>query len=133
MTDRYKLITLPHFSDDRGETVPFELDDRFPFAVKRVYVITGTPDAVRGGHAHRQEEEVFAAVSGAVTAVVNDGSGDQEIILDRKNQALYVGPLCWHEFKHFSSDAVLLCFSSTHYDGRDGYIENKDEFLAQSP
>jgi len=94
----FELLTFPHFEDDRGETVPFELDEKFPFEVKRVYVITGKDGAVRGGHAHLVEEEVFVAVSGSVTVLVNDGSGDEEVVLDQKNKALYVPTHCWHEF-----------------------------------
>ena len=127
----FELLTFPHFEDDRGETIPFELDEKFPFPVKRVYVITGNAEAVRGGHAHLVEEEVFVAVSGSVTVLVNDGSGDQEIALDQKNKALYVQKDCWHEFWNFSPDCVLLCFSSTHYfPGEENYVMEKEAFLS---
>jgi len=128
---KFELIDFPYFSDSRGETVPFELGD-FPFSVQRIYIITGTSDAVRGGHAHREEQELFVAISGSVTAVVNDGSGDQEIVLDTKNKGLLVRNMCWHEFRDFSSDAVVLCFSSTKYEGRGGYIEEKEAFITLS-
>ncbi len=126
---KFELIDFPYFSDEKGETIPFEFDENFPFEVKRVYLITGKDSIVRGEHAHREEKEVFVAASGSVKAVVNDGSGDQEIILDQKNKGLLVHNHCWHEFKNFSDDAVLLCFSSTHFAERDGYIEDKEKFL----
>ncbi|MCF7831094.1 FdtA/QdtA family cupin domain-containing protein [Candidatus Gracilibacteria bacterium] len=126
---KFELIDFPYFADSRGETIPFELDSSFPITVKRVYLVTGKENAVRGGHAHKTEEEVFVASSGTVTAVVNDGSGDQEIRLDKKNKGLLIRKDCWHEFKNFSPDCVLLCFSSTHFAGRDDYVETKEEFL----
>lgn len=129
---RWKILEFPFFSDERGETVPFELDNRFPFPVKRVYIITGTSEETRGGHAHTCEEEVFVAVSGSVTAVLHDGKREQEVVLNEKNKGLYVSALCWHEFKNFSSDAVMLCFSSTHFAGRGEYIENKKKFIADT-
>ncbi len=128
---KFELIDFPYFTDERGETIPFELDDSFPFAVKRVYLVTGKGLAVRGGHAHRTEEEVFVASSGSVTAIINDGEGDQEIKLDKKNQGLLIRKNCWHEFKDFSVDCVLLCFSSTHFAGREDYVESKEEFLGR--
>lgn len=126
---RYREFELRHFSDERGETVPLEFCDEFPFEVKRIYWITGNSEAVRGGHAHKKEEEVFVAVSGSVLAKIHNGEEEKEILLDAKNKALYVAEYCWHEFTDFSPDAVLLCLSSTHYSGRDEYIEDKEEFL----
>ena len=129
---KFEIIPFPLFSDDRGETVPFELGEHFPFLVKRTYVVTGKENQVRGGHAHKQEEELFVAISGTVTALVNDGTGDEEIILDAKNKGLLVRANCWHEFTNFSKDAVLLAFSSTHYNGKDEYLEDKEEFAITS-
>lgn len=131
MADYYSVIDFPHFADLRGTLTPFEFDDTFPFLVKRVYLVTATDNAVRGGHAHKVESEVFVAASGSITATVNDGSGDQIITLNQPNQALLVHPGCWHEFSNFSDNAVMLCFSSTHYlPGEENYITNKATFLA---
>lgn len=126
----YKIIEFPHFDDPRGETVPFELKDDFPFPVKRVYIVTSHDGSSRGGHAHHKEEEVFVAVAGSVKALLNTGGDDQTIILNAKHKGLYVPAYCWHEFTDFSDDCVLLAFSSTHYEGRDGYIEDKEKFLS---
>ena len=127
---RFEILEFPYFSDERGTLTPFEFDDGFPFEVKRVYFVTGKEGGVRGAHAHLIEQEVFVAISGSVTALVNDGSGDQEIILDQPNKALLVRTNCWHEFKDFSSDAVLACFSSTHHmPGEENYVTGKGEFL----
>lgn len=131
-SERFNVINFPLFADRRGDLVPFELDENFPFPVKRVYLVTGNKGQIRGGHAHLVEDEVFVAVSGTITALVNDGLGDQEVRLDTKNKALFVGKHCWHEFTNFSSDAVLLCFSSTHYlPGEENYVLDKTEFLRE--
>ena len=132
MSSKYQIIDFPHFSDERGTLTPFELDESFPFEVKRVYAVTAADGAVRGGHAHKVESEIFVATSGSITAVVNDGCGDQTIELDAPNKALLVRPGCWHEFTNFSPNAVMLCFSSTHYfPGQENYITDKEAFLAQ--
>ena len=128
----FKIIDFPHFQDDRGTLTPYEFDENFPFEVKRVYLVTAHDDQIRGGHAHLIESEVFVAASGAITALVNDKSGDQEIVLDHPQKALLVEKNCWHEFKNFSDGATLLCFSSTHYlPGETNYITDKDLFLDQ--
>ena len=125
---KYEILEFPKFEDERGETVVFEFDQSFPFAVKRTYAVTGKK--LRGAHAHLVESEVFVAISGQITARVNDGSGDKEISLDSRKKALLVRPKCWHEFYDFSPNAVLLCFSSTPYlPGAENYIADKAEFL----
>lgn len=130
MKSLFKVVSFPHFSDKRGDLIPFELDKSFPFVVKRVYLVTATDNAVRGGHAHKIESELFVAAQGSIRALVNTGNEDEIVELNAKNKALVVAPGCWHEFYDFSDDAVLLCFSSTHYlPGEENYITDKDLFL----
>jgi dTDP-4-dehydrorhamnose 3,5-epimerase-like enzyme len=127
---KFEIINFPKFEDDRGETIPFEFDKKFPFEVKRTYLVTSKNNQIRGGHAHLIEDEVFVAAQGSIKAIINDGSGDQEIILNQKNKALVIRNYCWHEFLEFSDNAVLLCFSSTHYlSGEKNYIMDKEKFL----
>ena len=127
---KYEIIHFPYFTDERGDLIPFEFDEKFPFEVKRSYLVTANKGRMRGGHSHLQEDEIFVAVSGMIKAIVNDGVGDEEVLLDRKNKALLVRADCWHEFHDFSADAVMLCFSSVHYTpGEENYIMNKEEFL----
>ncbi|NCP66978.1 WxcM-like domain-containing protein [bacterium] len=128
--NRYTIHHFPEFIDQRGSLIPFELNDDFPFKVKRVYLVTAKNNQSRGGHAHRIESELFIAAQGTVKAKVNANGNDEVITLDKKNKALEVAPFCWHEFYDFSEDAILLCFSSTHYlPGETNYITDKAEFL----
>lgn len=126
----YKILNFPLFKDFRGSLIPFELNNNFPFAVKRVYLVTANNHAKRGGHAHKIESEMFVAAQGSVKALIHDGTKEEVITLDQQNRGLVVHPYCWHEFYDFSADAVLLCFSSTHYlPGEENYIIDKEVFL----
>jgi dTDP-4-dehydrorhamnose 3,5-epimerase-like enzyme len=101
--------------------------------VKRVYLVTAATGAVRGGHAHKIESELFIAAQGSLKARVNVNGTEEIIHLDTKNKGLEVKPYCWHEFYDFSADAVLLCFSSVHYlPGDENYITDKALFLKES-
>jgi len=129
---KYEILSFPEFVDERGTLVPFEFDT-LPFLPQRVYLVTATEGSTRGGHAHVVEEEIFLATSGSVTLVVNDGSGDQEIVLDTQAKGVLVRTGCWHELQNFSSDAVVLALSSTKYlPGEGNYMTDKEEFLARS-
>ena len=127
----FEILKFPHFAETRGTLTPFELDSEFPFPVKRVYTVTAPAGQTRGAHAHIQESEVFVAISGTITARVDDGQQKKAIILDHPSKGLYVKTMCWHEFYDFSPDAVLLCFSSTHYlPGAQNYITDHTEFIS---
>jgi len=126
----FEIIDFPYFSDERGETIPIEFDNDFPFPVKRIYLVTGKNGSIRGEHAHKEEQEVFVAVAGSVTARLHDGDTEAEIVLDRKDKGLLVRTGCWHEFHSFSSGAVLLAISSTHYlPGEENYVRDWGKFL----
>ncbi len=133
MPNKFEIIEFPHHKDARGGLVPFEFDDDFPIKVKRCYLVTSKDSkTVRGGHSHLIEDEVFVALNGEITALVNDGRGDKLITLNAPNQALVVRKDCWHEFFDFSPESILLCFSSTPYlPGAQNYIQDKADFLAK--
>ncbi len=126
---KFEILSFPEFADDRGTLIPFEFE-ALPFLPKRIYLVTATEGAIRGGHAHVIEEEIFLVTSGSVTLIVNDGSGDQEILLDSRTKGVLVRTGCWHELQKFSADAVVLAFSSTKYlPGEENYVTDKEVFL----
>lgn len=126
---KFEIIEFPKICDTKGSLVPFEFSD-IPFEVKRVYLVTGKEGTPRGSHAHIIEDELFVAVNGSVRIRINDGTGDQDIILDESNKALLVTKDCWHELHDFSEDTIVMAFSSTPYlPGPSNYIDNKEGFL----
>jgi uncharacterized cupin superfamily protein len=118
-----KKIQAPNFVMS-----PVELKDYIDFAAKRVYFITKPTDKT-GAHCHKVEEEFFILQNGTCTAVIDRGSGLEEIKMEGPVSAMYVGPYVWHHFKDFSSDAVLLAITSTNYNpDRSDYIEDYEEY-----
>jgi dTDP-4-dehydrorhamnose 3,5-epimerase-like enzyme len=127
--EKFKIIKFPRISDNKGTLVPFEFSD-IPFEVKRVYLVTGKNEVIRGKHAHIIENELFVAVSGSILIKVNDGTGDTEILLDSPNEGLLVKKDCWHELHNFTENTIVMAFSSTKYlPGKQNYITNKDLFI----
>lgn len=128
---KFEILSFPEFSDERGTLIPFEFE-WLPFIPQRTYFVTATKGSIRGGHAHVIEEEIFLASSGSATLVLNDGTGDQEILLDARTKGVYVKTGCWHELRNFSEDAVVFAFSSTKYiPGEANYVTDKEAFLKQ--
>ena len=121
-------ITSKTPGDPRGMLTAIEGDRDIPFAIARVYFLTGTPsDAMRGFHAHRALEQYALCVSGSCTFDVDDGRSRESVLLSGPERALYVGPLLWHELRDFSADCVLMVLASAPYDEAD-YIRNYSEF-----
>ncbi len=128
--NKFEILTFPHFEDERGTLTPFEFDKKFPFEVKRTYLVTAKENKMRGGHSHLIEDEIFIASSGSLEVILHDGETEHKITLDHPSKAVLVKTNCWHEFKNFSENAVMLCFSSTHYiPGESNYITDKKQFL----
>lgn len=124
------MLTFNIKGDSRGSLIALEANKDIPFEIKRVYYIFDTKEGVvRGHHAHKTLEQVLICVSGSCIIVLDDGKERSEVLLDKPNIGLYVGPNMWREMKDFTPDAVLLVLASDWYDEAD-YIRNYSEFLA---
>ncbi|AYN00492.1 FdtA/QdtA family cupin domain-containing protein [Chryseobacterium aahli] len=98
-----------------------------PFEVKRVYWTYYTPqDVIRGGHAHKNLEQLIFAVAGTIRFNTEDQDGNkEEFILDSPSVGLYLPKLIWRDIK-FSHNAVLLCLASELYDENDYFRDFQD-------
>lgn len=101
-----------------------------PFDIRRVYYIYDVaPGERRGFHAHKKLEQYLICIHGSCTILLDDGSKQENILLDDPSVGLYVGPGMWREMYDFSPGAVLLVLASEYYDESD-YIRNYDMFKA---
>lgn len=123
---------LVNFSSIGDSTLGFitigEANKNVPFEIKRVYWTYFTPNNVRrGGHAHKQLEQIVFAVCGRLEFHVENVEGITEtFVLDSPDVGLYIPKMIWREIK-FSHNAVLLCLASeVFYEG--DYIRNYSVF-----
>lgn len=124
-----QLVDLTLIAGDNGTLIVGEHPTQLPFSAERIFTLLGIPEGeVRGTHAHRECEQFLVCLSGSVTAVVDDGTTREEVVLDRPSLGLYMPALTWGTQYRYSSDAVLLVLASHAYDA-DDYIHDYDEFL----
>lgn len=122
------LISLPKIEDPRGNLSVIE-KDIIPFEIKRVYYLYDVPSgAERGGHSHKQQKEFLIALSGSFDVILNDGTQEKTVTLNKPNQGLLIETGVWRELKNFSSGAVCLVIASDVFDEED-YIRDFDEFI----
>jgi len=109
--------------------VPVEALKDIPFSIKRVfYVFDAVPDSVRGGHAHREGQEVLVCLRGTCQLTLHDGQMPRTFNLDRLDRGVFVPKLHWLEYQ-LSADAVLLAFADRDYDPGDT-LRDFQSFLA---
>ena len=105
--DTCNVIELPKISDPRGNLTFVEGGNQIPFAIERVYYLYDVPGgAERGGHAHKDLQQIIIAMSGSFDVVLDDGTNKKRVHLSRSYNGLYVCPMIWRELDNFSSGSV---------------------------
>lgn len=125
-------IELPQIHDPRGDLTFVEGANHIPFNIARVYYLYNVPvDAERGGHAHKDLEQVVFALSGSFRMKVDDGKTKSEDWLRDPRKGLYISQLVWREMDSFSQGAVCMVLASHRYDEAD-YYRDYSTFLKAS-
>lgn len=122
------ILELPQIGDPSGSIAVLQNNTTSPFEIKRIYYLYDVPGgASRGGHAHRQLEQLIVAVSGSFDICLDDGRTRRTVMLNRPYYGLHLRPGIWRELHNFSSGAVCLVLASEIYDEQD-YIRDYAAF-----
>lgn len=128
--DQVRLVELPKIEDPRGNLTFIEGERQVPFPLRRVYYLYDVPGgATRGGHAHRQLQQLLIAAAGSFDVVLDDGVRSERYHLNRSHLGLYIPQMVWRELENFASSSLCLVMASELYDEAD-YYRDYDEFLA---
>ena len=122
MITNCRLIDLRKISDPRGNLTPIESFVDIPFQIQRVYYLYDVPGgASRGGHAHKQLQQLIVAVSGSFDVTLYDGFEKVTYQLNRSYTGLLVAPMTWREIDNFSSGSVCMVLASENFSEDDYY------------
>lgn len=125
-----RLIELPRIADPRGNLTFIEGQGHVPFDIQRIFYLYDVPGGEsRGGHAHRELQQVVIAAAGSFDVVVDNGAQSHRFSLNRSYFGLYVPAMHWTHLDNFSSGSVSLVLASLPYEEAD-YYRDYDEFLA---
>jgi oxalate decarboxylase/phosphoglucose isomerase-like protein (cupin superfamily) len=123
------LVQLPKVFNEKGNiTAINNLGGIIPFTIDRVYYLYDIPGGEgRGGHAHKELEQLIVAASGSFDLMLSDGTTRQTFNLSRPYYGVYMPPGLWRELHNFSSGAICLVLASDTYSESD-YIRDEKEF-----
>lgn len=121
-------VEIPRITDPRGNLAVIE-GKTLPYNIARVYYLHDVPsDAYRGGHAHKECEELLVAISGSFEVMLDNGIEKERVTLNKPNKGLLITRGIWRELDNFSSGAVCLVLAS-HAFSEDDYIRDYTTFL----
>ena len=111
-----RTIELPRIESESGAITAVNGGSEVPFDIERVFflydVVAG---AERGGHAHRELEQVWVAAMGSFRAVLDDGSERMTVDLRQPHVGLYIPPMVWTELVDFASGTICVVLASQPY------------------
>lgn len=123
-----KIIDLSTISQN-GCFLTSSHSDTIPFTPKRTYWTYDVPiRESRGGHAHKQCQEIVIAATGSFTVMLDNGKKQKSYLLNHPNQGLLIDKGIWRTLEDFSAGAVCLVLASELYDAED-YIYEYEDFI----
>jgi len=115
-------VDLPRVAETRGTLTEISFHT-LPFVAARSFFITDVPvGAVRGGHAHRDGEQLLVCMSGRIEVRIRHNGVEQTTICKPDGRALYVKAGVWASQTYLDEGSSLLVFCS-HPFSMDSYSE----------
>ena len=123
------VIELNRIHKRSGNITFVENLRHIPFEIRRVYYLYDVPGGgERGGHAHKELNQLIVAASGCFDVVLNDGKNKKVVELNRPYYGLFVVKGIWRELINFSSGAICLVLASDKY-AKEDYLRDYNDFL----
>ena len=124
-----KKIKFKSFRKKSGTLIAFSLKKDFPIEAKRIFIINGKKNFIRGDHAHKKCSQFLFSVLGKIRIDYLSKNKKGSILLDHsKKEGYLLKPKTWCKIKFLTKNAILLVVCDMEYQFSD-YIESYSEFL----
>ncbi len=112
-----------------GTLVPFSLIKQIPFKSKRIFIIYGNKNFVRGNHAHHKCKQFLVPIYGSMIIEYENSKNKKKININyKKREGLLLKEKTWCRIKFNTNHSILMVFCDREYEFND-YIEKYDDFL----
>jgi dTDP-4-dehydrorhamnose 3,5-epimerase-like enzyme len=123
------FITFDKNHQIKGNLTAVSNNVQVPFDIKRIYYLYDVPGGLsRGGHAHKDLQQLVVALSGSFDITLDDGNTKRTFQLSRPNMGLLIPSGLWRELNNFSSGSICMVLASELYSEED-YFRDYQEFL----
>lgn len=117
-----RIIDVPTFIDDRGALTSAATQD-VGFDITRVFVVSGEPGAVRGGHAHVRGRQVLMLASGRVAVDIVAHGRTATVTMPDDGRAIALEPGVWARQRYLGAGSALAVLCDGPYDPSDYAVE----------
>ena len=123
-----KYYTFNKFKKKSGTLIPISLSKDIPFKTKRVFMIYGNKNFVRGNHAHKKCSQFLIPIFGKIKIDYFDKFRKNSVLLNsNKKKGILLKPLTWCKLTFLSKNSIILVFCDREYEYKD-YIEKISDF-----
>ena len=117
------------FKKKSGTLVPFSLGKQIPFKTKRIFIIYGNKNYVRGNHAHYKCKQFLVPIYGSMIIEYENFKIRKKIKINyKRKEGFLLKPKTWCKIKFNSNHSILMVFCDREYEFKD-YIEKYKDFL----
>ena len=125
-----KIFNFKKFTKTSGKLLPITFNNKFPIKIKRIFILYGKKNYIRGDHAHKKCSQVFFPIMGKIKINIKYKKTEKSINLSHNgSKALLVPPRIWSSVEFLNNKSVVLVLTDYEYDFKD-YIETYKEFIA---
>ena len=123
-----KLQKLKIYKETTGSLMPISLKKNIPFKVKRIFIIHGKKNYLRGNHAHYKCSQFLIPLCGSVIIEYENKKNKFKKTLSLlKNNNLLLEPMTWCKIRFRSNNSKLMIFCDREYEPLD-YIKDYTKF-----
>ena len=120
---------LKVYKNNTGLLIPISFKKDIPFKSKRIFIIHGKKNSMRGDHAHYKCSQFLIPLGGSMIIEYEDIRGKFKKKLSfTQNNNLLLKPKTWCKIKFNTNNSKLIVFCDREYEFSD-YIEKYVEFL----
>ena len=117
------------FKKKSGTLVPFSFQKQIPFKTKRIFIIYGNKNYVRGNHAHYKCKQFLVPIYGSMMIEYENIKIKKKININyKRKEGFLLKPKTWCKIKFNSNHSILMVFCDREYEFKD-YIEKYKDFL----
>ena len=112
-----KYYTFNKFKKKSGTLIPISLSKDIPFKTKRVFMIYGNKNFVRGNHAHKKCSQFLIPIFGKIKIDYFDKVRKNSVLLNsNKKNGILLKPLTWCKLTFLSKNSIILVFCDREYE-----------------